>query len=421
MSKDIFYFLIFVIMNEIDSEDKYPLITYPGITVENIPGTKSIYEIVFNCGGLSVTINALSEEKTRNDATKYLIYLFEKIREKSEQIIIITDGNIINNTKQLIENILKNIFGKGNYALIGTKVILREKNSISGLNVNRTGFESEKLLLETIRQMPNATVLSSVPMSDPRITDINFELEKENLKSTTAGKTLQLLDLNSKKSNQLEIAGEKMGYIGIANNKEELENIFNQNPGKVLVIKDDDGAAGGTTVNFVQNDLKRKNLLNSSELKYPQLVFNFIEPTKIIGADGRLHVTQFRPWLDRNEFLGGAFKFARDAIPTFTENGAGKSDSAKMNKGLNSSSGQTHSIILNQYGDPIVGYFSDNKGKYDILDGEKTAEVLSKHYFENGKKVSGNEIIILCSIVFDEVKKIQEKVNQNLGTLKINY
>jgi hypothetical protein len=54
--------------------------------------------------------------------------------------------------------------------------------------------------------MPNATVLSSVPMSDPRITDINFELEKENLKSTTAGKTLQLLDLNSKKSSQLEIA-----------------------------------------------------------------------------------------------------------------------------------------------------------------------------------------------------------------------
>ena len=89
-------------MNEIDSEDKYPLITYPWITVENIPWTKSIYEIVFNCWGLSVTINALSEEKTRNDATKYLIYLFEKIREKSEQIIIITDWNIINNTKQFI-------------------------------------------------------------------------------------------------------------------------------------------------------------------------------------------------------------------------------------------------------------------------------------------------------------------------------
>ena len=115
-------------MNEIDSEDKYPLITYPWITVENIPWTKSIYEIVFNCWGLSVTINALSEEKTRNDATKYLIYLFEKIREKSEQIIIITDWNIINNTKQFIENILKNIFWKGNYALIWTKVILREKN-----------------------------------------------------------------------------------------------------------------------------------------------------------------------------------------------------------------------------------------------------------------------------------------------------
>ena len=48
-------------MNEIDSEDKYPLITYPWITVENIPWTKSIYEIVFNCWGLSVTINALSE------------------------------------------------------------------------------------------------------------------------------------------------------------------------------------------------------------------------------------------------------------------------------------------------------------------------------------------------------------------------
>ena len=85
--------------------------------------------------------------------------------------------------------------------------------------------------------MLNATVLSSVLMSDPRITDINFELEKENLKSTTAGKTLQLLDLNSKKSNQLEIAWEKMWYIWIANKKEELENIFNQNPGKVLVIK----------------------------------------------------------------------------------------------------------------------------------------------------------------------------------------
>lgn len=408
-------------MNEIDSEDKYPLITYPWITVENIPWTKSIYEIVFNCWGLSVTINALFEEKTRNDATKYLIYLFEKIREKSEQIIIITDWNIINNTKQFIENILKNIFWKGNYALIWTKVILREKNSISWLNVNRTWFESEKLLLETIRQMPNATVLSSVPMSDPRITDINFELEKENLKSTTAGKTLQLLDLNSKKSNQLEIAWEKMWYIWIANNKEELENIFNQNPGKVLVIKDDDWAAWWTTVNFVQNDLKRKNLLNSSELKYPQLVFNFIEPTKIIWADWRLHVTQFRPWLDRNEFLGWAFKFARDAIPTFTENWAWKSDSAKMNKWLNSSSWQTHSIILNQYWDPIVWYFSDNKWKYDILDWEKTAEVLSKHYFEDWDEVSWKKIIDLCSIVFDEVKKIQEKVNQNLWTLKINY
>ena len=32
-----------------DSEDNSPLITYPWITVENIPWTKSIYEIVFNC------------------------------------------------------------------------------------------------------------------------------------------------------------------------------------------------------------------------------------------------------------------------------------------------------------------------------------------------------------------------------------
>ena len=55
------------------------------------------------------------------------------------------------------------------------------------------------------------------------------------------------------------------------------------------------------------------------------------------------------------------------------------------------------------------------------FDSEKTAEVLSKHYFEDWDEVSWKKIIDLCSIVFYEVKKIQEKVNQYLWTLKINY
>lgn len=155
-----------------------------------------------------------------------------------------------------------------------------EKNPINGMRVNRTNIVNNSELIEKIDSMPNAAVLSSIPLSDPRITDLNDQISAKNLQNNFSAKMLQLLEFNSLKENQTLIAPEAMGFLGLANNKDELLEIFKNNDGP-FVIKEIEASAGGTNVNFIMDDNQKNKILENFNRSI--LVFRFFDATHLIS------------------------------------------------------------------------------------------------------------------------------------------
>ncbi len=336
-------------------------IAYPGITVEAIPGTKNIYEVVWNCGGLSVMMNLLAEENVREKVFPEIVKILEVIKSINTEVIFVMDEGIFQKNSYIISAAFKEIFWDNKYRIVTVTGTGNEKNPLSGLRVNHSGFSQDIDLIGAITSLPNATVLSSIPRSDPRISQINKELEMKDLLLTNAGKTLQLLELNASKENQIKIAGESMGFLGRVNNAAELKKIFEDHPDEIFVTKDIEGAAGWTDVNFITNKSQQDVVLERN--LFPILVYKFLKPMLITGEKGN-HPVQFRPMiLQNNEFAGGTIKFpAKPLMGNGFHSGSGKNAFAEQNKELNTSSGQTNSFFLNEKGEVVWGYIFEKNG-----------------------------------------------------------
>lgn len=389
-------------------------ITYPWITVELIPGTKKFYEVVWNCGWLSVAINSLEENKNP-EMLNMVLKIFESVKEVNDQIILISDNDILNKQRNILTAILKEIFWEWNFRLIWIEENEKEYNSISWLQMNRTWFVNNLEVVKAIAELPNATVLSSIPKSDPRINEINKEIE--NFRNTIAGKSLQLLDLNSKKSNQIEIAWENIWYIAKAENKEELAEIFEKNSEKILVLKDDKWTAWWTSVNFIANKEQREAILKNEKVTFPVVIFEFLEPTFIENKDWKKFPIQFRPFLNNNmEIMGGTIKFSSLPVnPNLFAKGSWKSSFEKQNKALNTSSWVTNSIFLNEKWEAISSYVFIDRERQK-LDKKQTQEFLSQFKLENSEKwlLLWEEVLKISENAIPELRKMQEKTNKTL-------
>lgn len=396
-------------------ENKDLKITYPGISVELIPWTKKFYEVVWNCGWLSVAISSLLDNKATPEMFKMVLNIFESVKKVNNQIIFISDSQILTRQKDILVPILKEIFWEGNFRLVWIEAKNFEDNKINGLRMIRTWFVDNKDILSAIAEMPNATVLSSIPKSDPRIDQINSEISE--FRNTIAGKSLQLLKLNSKKSNQNEIAKDYNWVIAVASNKEELAEIFAQNPDKPLVIKDDEGTAWWTSVNFAWDKWQREAILKNEKINYPVVIYNFLEPTCILDEAWEKYPIQFRPFLNNNqEIMGWTIKFS--SVPmdqNLFVSWNWKSSFEKQNKWLNTSSWVTNSIFIDENWKPINSYVFADK-KMQNLNPKETEEFLKKFKLENSQKWLSlwEEVLELSEIALPELRKMQKETNKLL-------
>lgn len=390
-------------------------ITYPWITVELVPKTKKFYEIVWNCGGLSVALSAIEDKNANKETFEMVLNMFESIKKVNNQIIFITDNFILQKQKDLLNAILKEIFWEENFRIVWIENISKEKNAISWLQINRTWFSDESALVDAIAELPNATVLSSIPKSDPRIDSVNEKIA--DFRETIAWKTLQLLDLNSKKSNQIEIAWQHIWYLGFAWNKEELENIFEENKEKTLVIKDDAWTAWGTSVNFVTKG-QRQAILNNKNVNYPVVVYEFLEPTLINDLDWNKYPIQFRPFLNNDgELMWWALKFP--SIPLAEKlflNWDWKTSFEKQNKTLNTSSWLTNTILVGKDWLPIHSFVVWEKW-FNSFDKKESENFLSQFKLENSEKwlSLAEEVLELSKDTIPVLREMQEKTNKLLN------
>lgn len=396
-------------------ENKDLKITYPGISVELIPWTKKFYEVVWNCGALSVAISSIVDKSIDPETFKMVLNIFESVKKVNNQIIFVSDNQILTKQKDILIPILREIFWEENFRLVWIENISKEKNAISWLQINRTGFSDEQELVKAIAEMPNAIVLSSIPKSDPRIDSINEKIL--DFRNTIAGKSLQLLNLNSKKSNQIEIAWENIWYIDIAETKEELAEIFEKNKDKILVIKDDEGTAWWTSVNFVANKEQREAILKNSNINFPIVIYEFLKPTFIINEEWEKFPIQFRPFLNNDmEIMWWSIKFS--SIPTKKDlfwTWAWRWTFEEQNKTLNTSSWLTNSIFVDSNWNPLNSYAIIN-WKMNPLDKVQTEEFLSQFKLENSQKWLSlwEEVLELSEIALPELRKMQEKTNKLL-------
>ena len=395
-------------------------ITYAGITAECIPWTENIYEVVWNCGSLAWLMITLEDEILKNSVIAMIARILESLRSTNAEIIFVLDAGILEGQKILLTSLFSSIFWAWKFALIGVVTTAQDTNPINWLRVNRTDFVDREILIRAIEDMPDATVVSSIPRSDPRIHSLNTTLKSKNLLQTFASRSLQLLDLNSRKENQISIAGESIGFLGMAKSREDLEVLFARFSGERLVVKESSGSAGGTNVNFVgQRDQESAFLKNATN--FPLLVFRFIEPTTVLGTSGGVFPIQFRPFLTSGgEFSGGCLK-----IPTEPLQGDGfslgswKESFKRQNRTLNTSSWLCNSFFFDFQGEPITWQIIENGWFRTIGWGDMWKFLGLFRLVKWEKFVSWNEIIAMTESMFPVIRTIQVRTNQALNLISI--
>lgn len=349
-------------MNILPPSNNTPSIplAYPGITIESIPWTQNIYEVVWNCGSLSALMMTLSDERVRQSSFTLLASMLEDIRKIHPRIIFITDINIFKENS-LIEILFREIFGAGNYKFIFTQKSQPEKNQLSGLRVNRSEFISISDANSILRDFSDAPVVSSIPYSDPRIDTLMDEYISHGWKKDTLSiQSLKLLQLNSKKSNQIQVANEAIWFLWKADDSESLKEILFNNPNTPLVLKEDESAAWWTTVNFVFWEDQRKKVI-AERHNFPILVYRFFAPTLLENTQGQNFPIQLRPYFTVTwRFAGGCLKFPQRPMrsQTWFIEWSGKRAFQDQNESLNTSSGLTQSFFFDDAGRWITWFRS---------------------------------------------------------------
>lgn len=392
-------------------------IAYAGITAECIPGTQNVYEIVWNCGSLAGLMITLDDPLSRHQSLAMLARILEWIQQANKQVIFITDQIIFDTHSDILSSLFVSIFGIGNFAIKGVQTIAQDKNPINGLRVNRTGFTSDDRLISLIESLPDATVISSIPRSDPRLDIINARIPRESqLRESFAFRTLWLLTLNAKKSNQELIGWSAMGFIWIANALDELQTIFSDFPDQRIVLKEDDGSAWWTSVNFIGNN-EQRNAILKNPIEFPVLIFRFLEPTLIQDSiAGWQFPIQFRPFfMSDGSFAGWCLKVPNEPIQNDGFSiGWWKSSFAKQNRSLNTSSGLCNSFFVDNSGDWVSGQVITDTW-FQTIDSKKITERFMDFSLVKTKKVIWSEELMSWATDLQPlIRSIQFQTNQTL-------
>lgn len=405
------------IISNTDSRSPLLPITYAGITAECIPGTQNVYEIVWNCGSLAGLMITLDDPLSRHQSLAMLARILEWIQQANKQLIFITDQIIFDTHSDILSSLFVSIFGIGNFAIKGVQTIAQDKNPINGLRVNRTGFTSDDRLISLIESLPDATVISSIPRSDPRLDIINARIPRESqIRESFAFRTLWLLTLNAKKSNQELIGWSAMGFIWRANTLDELQAIFSGFPDQRIVLKEDAGSAWWTSVNFIGNN-EQRNAILKNPIEFPVLIFRFLEPTLIQDSiTGWQFPIQFRPFfMSDGSFAGWCLKVPNEPIQNDGFSiGWWKSSFAKQNRSLNTSSGLCNSFFVDNSGDWVSGQVITDTW-FQTIDSKKITERFMDFSLVKTKKVIwSEELISWATDMQPMIRSIQFQTNQTL-------
>ncbi len=405
------------IISNTDSRSLLLPIAYAGITTECIPGTHNFYEIVWNCGSLAWLMITLDDPLSRNHSLTMLSRILEWIKQANKQVIFITDQAIFDTHTDILNPLFASIFGIGNFAVTGVQTISQDKNPINGLRVNRTWFTSDVWLVALMEDLPDATVISSIPRSDPRLDSVNQLITMgSKLRESFAFRTLWLLTLNAKKSNQEAIGWMSMGFLWRVNSLDELQILFSDFPDQKIVLKEDTGSAWWTSVNFIGNN-EQRNAILKTPLEFPVLIFRFLEPTLIQDyKNGWQFPIQFRPFfMSDGSFAGWCLKVPNEPIQ---DNGFSigwwKSSFAKQNRSLNTSSGLCNSFFVDSSGNWTSGQIITDIW-FQTIDRQKITERFMDFSLVKSKKVIWSEEVMSWATDMQPlIRSIQFQTNQTL-------
>lgn len=394
-------------------------LAYPGITVESIPWTQNIYEIVWNCGSISVLMTTLSDPRIWRKSFTLLASMLEEVKKLHHSVIFITDTNIFQENP-MIEMLFREIFWREKYRFIFTEKQNPIQNTISWLRVNRSKIPDADHAVRVLWDFSDAPVISSIPYSDPRIDELlDLYASRWGNQNTLAIQSLNLLKLNSKKWNQKDIAWEAMGFITQVDTQERLREILFAHKDTPLVLKEDEGAAGGTTVNFLSWDrehgkAQREKVIAEIE-NFPIVVYNFLHPTILTDTRWQKFPIQMRPYFTLSgRFAGGCIKLPQK--PMRNDSGfiewSGKRAFKDQNETLNTSSGLTQSFFFDEDGNWITGC----RVMWEILSSDEVCEIF-REFSVNGAVISPELLTSWAMNTRPIVRDIQQKTCARLWIL----
>lgn len=379
-------------------------IAYPWITAEVVWNWKNIYEPNFNCWGLSSLLLAL--KNIQNENHKILIIenirnMLIDIRNFHDKIILITDANIDTTT---LEKILLELFWKNNFKILTTYMWKWNKNELSWSIIRDSYFSNEDELLESIKELSDWVVISSIPYSDPKITHI---LEKLwDFSETKSFKSFKLIDLNSDRNNHVKVAWEEIWNLWIIQSPYEinqyLEYIWNW-----IVVKPTSWSAGWTWVNFLLNESQVEAF---SKLNWWSFIVNELIKPKFINDGENNYPFHIRPFFSPSWiYLWCTLKISEISIER-KRTWSWKSSFLDTNRSLNTSAWLSKTIIFNNNWDPIIWFIDKNSAPLNQLECSNFLDNLSI----NGKKISSDEINFLALWSESIIKKVQNETNKLL-------
>lgn len=376
-------------------------ISYPWITAEVVWDWEHIFEPNFNCGILSVALYALDKtpESQKQDILKMIINIFEEVRLHNEKIIFVTDENVWN--LDILKSILREIFWEWNYSIVWTKMLNWNKNPLTWDAIRASEFVSESDLVNSVRENPDAIVLSSIAYSDPRVWKVLRELSW--YENTKAYQTLRLLDLNSDRRNHIEIAWNEIWNLWVI---EEPWRVFDflTNWVSQIVVKTVNGSAWGNAVNTLLNESQVQAF--AEKANWPHIVNRFIKPQVLVNSEWSFPF-HIRPFFSSEwKYLWSALKIAWKSAD-FWIIWAWRNALQRLWEWTNTSSGLSKSFIFDKNWNVIIWFISKNS--WALLQKE-SEEYLS--WFElNWEKVTPETINNLALQWEFIIRDIQERTN----------
>jgi hypothetical protein len=220
--------------------------------------------------------------------------------------------------------------------------------------IRSSEFVSNDDLINSIKTNPEAVVLSSIPYSDPRISNILDDLS--GFESTKAYKSLSLLWLNADRRNHIEIAWERIWNLWVIS---EPSQIFDFLKGWVskLVVKAIDWSWGGNAVDVLLNEAQIQSFAENWQWEY---IVNKFFDSQLLVSDEWSFTFHIRPFFSADwKYLWSALKISEK--PANFNNQKAWRNWFKINKQwFNSSSGLSKTFIFDKNGNVIIWVASKN-------------------------------------------------------------